>query len=221
MEVIVNAAMSADGKLSTRRREQVEISGPADFERVDQLRADCDAVLVGVGTVLADDPHLDLDNSALVEKRQNAGLSGHPARVVADSEARTPTDARILDDVAETYVLVGEGAPEARCEDLENAGATVLVAGESRVDIEAGVTALEEQGIKRLMIEGGGELLFSVFEAGIVDRCQTFVGPMIIGGSDAPTLVDGPGFVESFPELALDSVEPVDDGVLISWDVIG
>src|SRR6056297_528662 len=103
MHVVVNAAMSADGKLSTRRREQVAISGPDDFDRVDALRADADAVMVGVGTVLADNPSLTLDDPALVREREDAGESPHPARVVADSHARTPPDAKLLDDTAETF----------------------------------------------------------------------------------------------------------------------
>ena len=102
MHVRVNAAASADGKLSTRRREQVALSGPADFERVDRLRREHDAVMVGVGTVLADDPHLTLDEEDRRVERLRNGRPGNPARVVVDSTGRTPTDARILDDAAAT-----------------------------------------------------------------------------------------------------------------------
>ena len=142
MHVVVNAAMSADGKLSTRRREQVAISGSEDFERVDELRASVDAVMVGVGTVLADNPSLTLDDSDRIAAREDRGESPHPARVVADSHARTPPDARILDGAAETYVLVAEEEPVEHRESLEAAGATVIVAGENRVDLPAALDAL-------------------------------------------------------------------------------
>ncbi|WP_435174638.1 2,5-diamino-6-(ribosylamino)-4(3H)-pyrimidinone 5'-phosphate reductase [Halorussus sp. AFM4] len=219
MRVVVNAAMSADGKLSSRRREQIAISGPDDFDRVDALRAGSDAVLVGVGTVLADDPHLTLDEPERQAARRDRDESAHPARVVADSRARTPTDARILDDAATTYVLVAEAAPTDRVEDLSASGARLLTAGEERVDLERALASLEREGVEQLMVEGGGELIFSLFDAGLVDELRVFVGSTIIGGRDAPTLADGEGFVAEFPDLDLGDVERVDDGVLLRYAV--
>jgi 2,5-diamino-6-(ribosylamino)-4(3H)-pyrimidinone 5'-phosphate reductase len=221
MHVHVNAAVSADGKLSSRRREQIAISGPADFDRVDRIRAAADAVLVGVGTVLADDPHLTLDEEDRRVRRLQNGRSGNPARVVADSRARTPTDARILDDEAETYVLVSEAAPEADVADLRAAGAEVVTAGTERVDLSAAFDDLESSGVDRLMVEGGGEIIFSLFDANLADELTLFVGSLVVGGRDAPTLADGEGFVapEEFPELELTDVARIDDGVLLSYDV--
>jgi 2,5-diamino-6-(ribosylamino)-4(3H)-pyrimidinone 5'-phosphate reductase len=219
MHVVVNAAMSADGKLSTREREQIAISGPADFDRVDQVRADSDAVMVGVGTVLADDPSLTVDDENRVAARRERGDAPQPARVVADSRGRTPPEAAILDDDAETFVLVSEAALERSIERLEAAGATVIVAGGERVALDAALAELESYGIERLMVEGGGELIFSLFEAGLVDDLSVFVGPQVIGGRDAPTLADGEGFVDEFADLDLRDVERVDDGVLLRWTV--
>ena len=219
MHVVVNAAMSADGKLSTHDREQVAISGETDFDRVDGLRADSDAVMVGVGTVLADDPSLTVDDPDRIAQRRDRGDPSQPARVVADSRARTPPDAQILDDEAETYLLVGERAATEKVERLESTGATVIAAGHDRADLSAGLDALESRGIDRLMVEGGGELIFSLFADDLVDELSVFVGPMLIGGRDAPTLADGDGFLEGFPVLDLRDVEQMDGGVLLRWDV--
>ncbi|WP_372478886.1 2,5-diamino-6-(ribosylamino)-4(3H)-pyrimidinone 5'-phosphate reductase [Halomicrobium sp. HM KBTZ05] len=219
MHVVVNAAMSADGKLSTRRREQIEISGTRDFDRVDELRAESDAVMVGVGTVLADDPSLTLDDPERQRAREERGEPANPARVVADSQIRTPPDARVLDGAALTYLLVSQAAPTDFVTQMEEAGATVIAAGEDRVDLVTALAKLEGDGIDQLMVEGGGELIFSLFEAGLVDELSVFVGSTVIGGRDAPTLADGEGFVDEFPALSLDGVERVDDGVLLSWTV--
>ena len=188
MHVVVNAAMSADGKLSSRRRDQVRISGPEDFARVDGTRADCDAVAVGIGTVLADDPHLTVEDPDLRAERRERGDPEHPARVVIDTRARTPTDARVLDDESETYLLIGEDAPDDRRAALRGAGVRIVEAGTERVDLATGL-----------------------------DELSVYVGSLLIGGRDAPTLADGEGFVETFPELALESVERIDDGVLLSY----
>jgi len=219
MRVVVNAAMSADGKLSTRERRQVDISGPTDFERVDELRAENDAVMVGVGTVVADDPSLTVDGEERRERRREAGRTEQPARVVADSRIRTPPDAAVLDDAAESYLLVSETAPTDFVQQMEEEGATVITAGGNRVDLPAALEQLESHGVDQLLVEGGGEIIYSLFESDLVDRLSVFVGPVVIGGRDAPTLADGDGFVDEFPALRLAEVRRIDDGVLLVYEV--
>ncbi|QCS42063.1 2,5-diamino-6-(ribosylamino)-4(3H)-pyrimidinone 5'-phosphate reductase [Natrinema versiforme] len=218
MYVIVNAAASADGKLSSRRREQLAISGADDFARVDRLRAESDAVAVGVGTVLADDPHLTVKDDDLRAQRREDGRPANPARVVVDSSGRTPTDAAVLDDAAATYVCLSEAAPVDRRMELADS-AELITAGDDRVDLLRAFATLQEAGLEQIMVEGGGELIFSLFEAGLVDELRVFVGPKIIGGRDAPTLADGEGFVAEFPALDLEAVDRLDDGVVLTWRV--
>jgi 2,5-diamino-6-(ribosylamino)-4(3H)-pyrimidinone 5'-phosphate reductase len=218
MHVVVNAAVSADGKLSSRRRDRIAISGEEDFARVDRLRAAADAVAVGVGTVLADDPSLTRYDAA-----HRSAVHGDdtepPARVVADSRCRTPTDASVLRGEAKTYILTTETAPTERRDELSGVGATLLTAGDDRVDLDAALEALAADGIDHLMVEGGGELIFSLFESGLVDELSTYVGNLIIGGRKAPTLSDGSGFVEEFPPLSLADLTRLDDGVVLEWTV--
>jgi len=219
MHVVVNAAMSADGKLSSREREQVAISGDADFERVDELRADSDAVMVGVGTVVADDPALTVKSGELRAEREARGDPANPARVVADSRIRTPADAAVLDDRAASYILTSEAAPPGFVSQLEEAGATVYVAGETRVDLGTTFERLAADGVDQLMVEGGGELIFGLFAEGLVDELSVYVGPLVLGGREAPTLADGDGFVEDYPALSLSGVDRLDEGVLLEYDV--
>ncbi|MCF2241951.1 dihydrofolate reductase family protein, partial [Halobacterium salinarum] len=129
-----------------------------------------------------------------------------------------PPDARLLDGAAETYVLVAEAEPVEHRESLEAAGATVVVAGENRVDLPSALDALESRGVDRLMVEGGGELIFSLFAEELVDELSVFVAPQLIGGRDAPTLADGDGFVAEFPTFELTGVDRLDDGVLLAYD---
>ena len=219
MRVVVNAAISVDGKLSSREREQIDISNDADFQRVDKLRADSDAVMVGVGTVLADDPSLTVDDDSLTTARRDRGEPEQPARVVADSRIRAPPDAKVLDERAESYLLVSEAAPTDFVVQMEEAGATVIQTGDARVNLAAAFDELADHGIDQLMVEGGGEIIYSLFEDDLVDRLSVFVGPKVIGGRDAPTLADGDGFVNDFPALSLETVERLGSGVVLTYTV--
>lgn len=217
MEIVVNAAMSLDGKLASTGRQQVTISGPGDFERVDRLRADSDAIMVGVGTVLADDPSLTLKDEGLRENRVRDGRSPHPIRIVADSQLRTPIDATVLDDSAPTYLLTTVDDPDQQGRYPD--GVTCLHAGKNQVDLSTACAELEAKGIASLMVEGGGELIFSLARAGLIDQLTVYVGNMLIGGRDAPTLADGDGFSDpsAFASFELTELERLDAGVLLTW----
>jgi 2,5-diamino-6-(ribosylamino)-4(3H)-pyrimidinone 5'-phosphate reductase len=219
--VIVNAAMSADGKLSTRERRQVKISGVQDFNRVDRLKAGSDAVMVGIGTVIADDPSLTVKAEECRNNRIHRGADEHPVRIVVDSHARIPPGASVLHKgTGRRIVAVSEQAdPEklARLREL----ATVIVAGEDRVDLTKLMDELGAMNIQRVMVEGGGTLIAGLIAAGLVDEVYTFIGNIVIGGKDAPTLADGEGFVREseFPRLTLLEARKLEQGVLLHWNV--
>jgi len=96
---------------------------------------------------------------------------------------------------------------------------SVVVAGRERVDLPEAFAELETRDVERLMVEGGGEIIFSLFDADLVDDLSVFVGGTVIGGREAPTLADGGGFVADFPALELEGVDRLDDGVVLEWTV--
>ena len=219
--VHVNVAMSADGKLSTSERRQVKISGSADFSRVDRIKAESDAIMVGIGTVLADDPSLTVKSTDLKSARRAKGLPEHPVRIVVDSRARTPIDAAILHKGEGVRVIAcSEKAEEGKKDGLSRY-ARIIVAGNDTVDLTALLSSLHAMGIRTLLVEGGGTLIWGLFRAGLVDRLTCYVGNRVIGGISAPTLADGEGFTreQDFIPLSLEGIERIDEGVLLTWTI--
>ncbi|HPE63168.1 MAG TPA: 2,5-diamino-6-(ribosylamino)-4(3H)-pyrimidinone 5'-phosphate reductase, partial [Methanothrix sp.] len=194
--VIINCAMSADGKISSFERRQVRISGQRDMDRVRLLRAESDAVMVGVGTVLADDPGLRVKSLDLRNMRRDRGLPEDPLRVVVDSRARTPPRSEVLGKGC--ILAVSKAATADRLATLRKK-CEIVVAGEDRVDLRELLSILKKKGVRKLMVEGGATLNWSLIEAGLVDEISVYIGPIIIGGEGAPTPVDGPGFSRDFP----------------------
>lgn len=217
----INSAMSADGKISTWQRKQVRISGSVDFDRVDELRATSDAVMVGIGTVLADDPSLTVKSAQRKAERKEKGLCENPVRVIIDSQARTPIDADIFKKgEGQRIVVVSSSAPSENIEVLKKK-AEVLISGDTKVDLPAAMEQLHNFGIKRLMVEGGATLNWAMLSNGLVDEVYTFVGNIIIGGQIAPTLVDGEGFTDADTlSLEMISAEKIEAGLLLKWKVL-
>jgi 2,5-diamino-6-(ribosylamino)-4(3H)-pyrimidinone 5'-phosphate reductase len=215
--VFINSAMSADGKISSIEKKQVRISGKEDLLRVDELRAESDAIMVGIGTLLADDPGLRVKSESLRRKRIEARKKENPLRVVVDSRGRTPDTARVLGDGC--IIAVSRAAPPERVERLSHRS-EVVVTGEDRIDLPRLLSTLYVKGVRRLMVEGGASLNWSLIEAGLVDELYVYIGPVIIGGERAPTLVDGAGFRDSYPALELVTLERLDEGALIRWRIL-
>ena len=220
--IFLNSAMSADGKLSTKERKQVKISGKLDFERVDDLRAQADAIMVGIGTVLADDPSLTVKSPDRKAARKAAGKSENPVRIIVDSAARTPLDADIFKKGEGLRIIaVSNSAPAEKIKSLEEK-ALVIKTGGFKVDLGELVAKLKETGINTVMVEGGATLNWGMLSAGLVDEVYTFVGNLIIGGKTAPTFTDGEGFTEAeLLGLELLSAKKIEDGILLKWKVKG
>jgi len=219
--IFINSAMSADGKISTWQRKQVRISGAIDFDRVDRLRCGSDAIMVGIGTVLADDPSLTVKSVQRKIERKEKGFDENPVRVIIDSQARTPIDADIFKKgEGRRIVVVSSSAPSENVKALRRK-AMVIIAGENRVDLPGAMEQLYLLGINRLMVEGGATLNWAMLSSGLVDEIYTFVGNVIIGGQVAPTLVDGEGFKDtSTLPLELISAEKIEQGILLKWKVL-
>jgi len=214
--VFINSAVSADGKISSFLHKQVRISGKIDLARVDELRASSDAIMVGVGTVLADDPGLKVKSEPLRKERLERGVHENPLRIVADSLARTPPDAEVLGDGC--IIAVSRAAPPERLAALSDK-CKIFVSGEDHVDLIGLMWFLHGIGVKRLMVEGGATLNWSMISAGLVDEICVYIGNMLIGGEAAPSMLGGAGFSLDFPKLKLISLERNGDGVLLRWHV--
>lgn len=212
--IVLNFAMSADGKLALADGTPVGISSEEDLVRVHRLRASCDAILVGVGTVTADDPKLYVSPKRVPDP---------PAliKVVLDASGRTPTTARFL--LTPGTAIVATIGPT--CESLlESLGdrANVIDCGKGPlVDLHVLMDRLVDLGVARLMVEGGGETLWSFVSQGLVDEYSVYVGPMVIGGSAAPTAADGIGAIAltDVVRLSLVSMERMGEGIWLRYRV--
>ena len=189
--VILNAAMTLDGKIATQTGSS-NISGPEDLERVHEIRKDCDGIMVGIGTVLADDPRLTVH-------KIDAKPEDNPVRIVVDSKGRTPIDARITNSDAKTIIaMANEYKDDFKASDkyetFKKRGVKFFFSGDRRVDLKALMSYLHEEGIETLMLEGGSTLNFSMIKSGLIDKISICVAPMVVGGANAKTFFDGDGF---------------------------
>lgn len=189
--VLWKAAMTLDGKIATRTGDSRWVSGESSRRYAHRLRAESDAIMVGIGTVLADDPSLTNRQDAKNAKN----IKNQPIRIVVDSEGRVPADAKVLSGEAPTIIVTKQGAPEANLRKLRSAGARILGIhdNEGRIDLRCLLAELGKMGIHNLLLEGGGELAASMIAAGLVDRGLIFIAPKIAGGRDAKSPVEGEG----------------------------
>jgi diaminohydroxyphosphoribosylaminopyrimidine deaminase/5-amino-6-(5-phosphoribosylamino)uracil reductase len=186
--VTYKTAMSLDGRVASPTGDSRWISSVESRELVHRWRAECDAVAVGIGTALADDPLL----TARIED-----VPSQPARVIFDSQARLPIDSALVDSIDEAPLMVicAPEAPTAQRAALERAGAEVIVApGRTRpARLEAALDELGRREIQDLLVEGGPTLAGSLFDAGEIDVMRLFVAPVLVGAAEARAVLEGEG----------------------------
>ena len=222
--VHINFAMTADGKIDTFERAGATISSKRDKERVDRLRAEADAVMVGGRTLLDENPKLTVKSAELRAEREARGLTPNPVKVGIVSNADLqPASDFLTAGPARIVIFTAQKTSKKQLEFLRGRGVEVFVHNTDRVDLPQALHTLKGLGIQRLMVEGGGTLNFELLRLGLVDEVTTYVAPMVFGGESAPTMAAGPGLVRSAAiPLKLVDVEAWEDGgVLIKYRVVG
>ena len=210
--VILNAAMTLDGKIATKTGSS-EISCPEDIIRVHELRKEVDAIMVGIGTVIADNPKL-------TAHKIEAELSDNPVRVIVDSKARTPIAAKVTNKDADTIIAVANDYKSDfivsdRYQELKKR-ADIFFSGKDKVDLNALLTYLGDKNIRTLMLEGGSTLNFAMIKEGLIDEIRVAVAPMVVGGVDAKSLFGGEGFDEMSEAVKLE----LKDNYMLGKDLI-
>ena len=216
--VTAKFAMSLDGKIATRTGSSQWITGEEARAYAHRLRAASDAVMVGINTVLADDPRLTARDGS------GAALDRQPLRVVVDSRGRMPPEARMLGEPGSTLIVTGGAGASQGTKgrgwipafagktidgELRSVEGVVLPAVDEMVDLEALMSYLGEREVASVVVEGGGVLLGTLFDRGLVDKVCAFIAPVIVGGADAPSPVAGEGVELIGDALRLRDVEVV------------
>ena len=185
--IIMKAAMSLDGKIATRTGESRWITGDKSRGEVHKLRNEVAGIMVGVNTIIMDDPEL----TCRIEGGKN------PIRIIVDSSLRIPKESRVVktSNQVRTIVATTEKAEEKDKVELKKHGVEILEtkSKDGKVDLEELVIKLGSLGVDSILLEGGGELNYSALKLGIVDKVQMYIAPKIIGGSLAKGPVSGGG----------------------------
>jgi diaminohydroxyphosphoribosylaminopyrimidine deaminase/5-amino-6-(5-phosphoribosylamino)uracil reductase len=190
--VVLKEAMTLDGKIAARTGRSRWVAGPESLRFAHQLRNTYDAILVGIGNVLIDNPQLNVRRVPRIKD---------PIRIVLDAYARTPLRAKVLrGSGGKTIIVVGPQAPAQKIVTLRKAGAEVLIlpALQGKIKIKALIKELSQRKITSLLVEGGGEVAASFIDAGVIDKAHFIIAPKIFGGREAKTPVEGRGVAWPF-----------------------
>lgn len=207
--VVINCAMSADEKIASPSGKQIRISCDEDIKRMYKLRNECDAVLVGINTVLSDDPKLTVKEKYVKNPKQ-------PIRIVLDTNCKTPVDSLVVNNVARTFIVSGKQCDKKFADNVE-----VIVCdtnNDGLIDLKKLMKILYDRGIKKLMVEGGGTVIWNFLKSGFVDDFYVYVGPMIIGGKNAPTIPGGKLGENS--NIKLVEIKTIGPGKLLHYKLI-
>lgn len=201
--IVLKTAMTMDGKIATHTGKSRWITGKKSRQFVHRLRSMCAGIMVGSNTVLQDDPRLDVRLEGEEEKS--------PVRIIVDSQGRLPLDAAVVKTAPrlKTILAATEQAPEEKLAALRSRGVEVLVLPEKngQVDLHALMRTLGQYEISIVLVEGGGTLNYSLLEENLVDKLYCFIAPLLFGGRDAPTPLEGAGVVEPDQAWLVDNME--------------
>jgi 5-amino-6-(5-phosphoribosylamino)uracil reductase len=213
--VLLSAATSVDGCLDDTTDTRLILSNDADLDRVDEVRAGSDAIMVGAGTIRSDNPALLVRSQARRDARVARGLPPSPARVALTSTGEIDPAARFFTagDGARLVYAPGAVAGRAR-ERLDGTGAEVIAAGDP-LDLDAVLADLAARGVSRLMVEGGGTVLAQFLAAGLADELHLVIAPVFVGDRAAPHIWGTPGAPHHRMHLA--EVRPIGDVVLLRY----
>jgi len=208
--VIINCAMSADGKISLPNRNPLKISNNEDIKRMYKLRSEVDAVLIGVETVLTDDPKLTV-------KKKYFKTPKNPIRIILDSKCRTPLNSLVVNSDAKTFIITSK-----KCNKKFEENVKIIncqTDNEGYIDLAILMDILFNLGIKKLMVEGGGTTIWNFLKSDLIDDLYSYVAPIIIGGKLTPTIADGAGIKNKneIIYLKIVSIKKLGDGILIHY----
>ena len=203
-KIILNCAASADGKIALPNRKQLSISNAEDFERVHKLRSECDAIIVGIGTIIEDNPSLTVRNNS----------EAKPTRVILDTHCRIPPNSNVLQGNNKTIIAVGENPEQTNIENAE-----ILKWGKGKINLTELLDILAKRGVKKILVEGGETVMWSFLKEQLFDEYNVFMSSMIIGGIKTPTIAGGKGFQDekSILNLKFDSAKQIGNGILIKY----
>ena len=225
MKIILNAATSIDGKIATVSGD-TRISSILDLKRVHRLRCKSDVVLVGISTVINDDPLLTIRYGMDKKGTKN------PIRIIIDSKARIPLQSKIVKTAnqIETRLVVTSKAPSTNLKKLEERGLKIIMLEQRRedkekvvedstekVDLKKLFNQLEEEGVSHVLVEGGGEINWSIIKNNLFNEIIVTISPMIIGGKNAISLVGGEGYktIDESLKVKLSRIQKKNNGEII------
>ena len=203
-EIILNCAASADGKIALPDRKKITLSNKEDFDRVHRLRSECDAILVGIGTVIEDNPKLTTRN----------GKGINPTRIILDTNFRIPKSANVLNGESKTIVAVGENTSVKQNPNIE-----IIKCGFKQIDLLKLLPELKTRGINKILVEGGETVMWSFLEKKLFTKLYIFTSNMVIGGTETPTIAGGNGSkdVTNILKLEVKNAEIMGSGVLVEY----
>ena len=206
--VIISAAMTIDGKISSRSGRS-NLSSKKDLIRVHNLRKDVDAILVGKNTINVDDP--------LLSVRHVKGKN--PIRVILDSKGNLSSSSKVIKTAKEisTMLVVTENAPSTTVENFIENGVQVIRCGKNKINLKRLLLMLRKKGIRRILVEGGGTTNWYFFKEKLVDEIIITITPYVLGGSTAISLVEGDGFREISNSFKLKNIQKMKNEIVLRY----